>query len=220
MTKISALWLLCLLTLYQKHIKLITIRENLIMAETNPTDFLEGFLSQHKCWFHNFEPDTKRQFMQWKYPSSHAPKQPRSFYLQDRWCLCILWCKMYCICWLSSKGPSIPRALCQLAETVTKGYQDQTVRNTHERSLDLSGQYFLLSMAVVLDCAFQLVDYLSYSPDITPHDYNLSPNMEKYLTWKQNHSGADYFFFCPTGWTFLHRWDPSIATTMGEVCGP
>ena len=40
-------------------------------------------------------------------------------------------------------------------------------------------------MAAVLDCGFELVDHPPYTPDLTPSDYFLFPNLKKHLARKQ-----------------------------------
>ena len=39
-------------------------------------------------------------------------------------------------------------------------------------------------MAVVRECGFELADHPPYSPDLTPSDYFLFPNMKKHLAEK------------------------------------
>ena len=50
---------------------------NLALFEADLVSFLERFLTQDECWVHHFEPETKRQSMQWKRPSSPAPKKAK-----------------------------------------------------------------------------------------------------------------------------------------------
>ena len=37
---------------------------------------------------------------------------------------------------------------------------------------------FVVAMAAVHDCGFELADHPPYSPDLAPSDYYLSPNMK------------------------------------------
>ena len=47
------------------------------MFKAYPDDFVERFLTQDECWVHLFEPETKRQSMQWKHSTSPATKKPK-----------------------------------------------------------------------------------------------------------------------------------------------
>ncbi|XP_014769814.1 uncharacterized protein LOC106868879 [Octopus bimaculoides] len=80
MTKVPAWWAPCLLVYNQKHTRLITSRENLTLFEADPTGFLELFLIQEECWLHDFEPETKKQFIQWKHSPSFTEQAMASVY--------------------------------------------------------------------------------------------------------------------------------------------
>ena len=41
---------------------------NLAIFKANQTNFLGFFLTRDKCWVHHFDPESKRQSMQWKHP--------------------------------------------------------------------------------------------------------------------------------------------------------
>ena len=67
MSKVSARWVPRLLTPDQKLTRLVMSEANLARFAADPDRFVERFLTQDKCWVHHFEPETKRQSMQWKH---------------------------------------------------------------------------------------------------------------------------------------------------------
>lgn len=75
LSKVSARWVPRLLTPDQKQTRLVMSLANLALFEADPITFLERFVTQDECWVHHFEPEIKRQSMQWKHPSSPAPKK-------------------------------------------------------------------------------------------------------------------------------------------------
>ena len=77
MSKVSARCVPWLLTPDQQHTKLVMSQANLTLFETDPAGFLERFLTQDECWVHHFEPEIKRQSMQWKHPSFRPPKKAK-----------------------------------------------------------------------------------------------------------------------------------------------
>ncbi|XP_076044679.1 histone-lysine N-methyltransferase SETMAR-like [Oratosquilla oratoria] len=77
MSKVSAHWVSRLLTSDQKHTRMVVPQANLAHFETDPVSFRERFLTQDECWVHHFEPETKRQSMQWRHTSSLVPKKAR-----------------------------------------------------------------------------------------------------------------------------------------------
>ena len=50
-------------------------KANLATFHADLDGFAKGFLTQDECWVHHFEPETKRQFKQWKHSTSPAPKK-------------------------------------------------------------------------------------------------------------------------------------------------
>ncbi|XP_014782743.1 uncharacterized protein LOC106878136 [Octopus bimaculoides] len=75
MSKVSTQWMPQPLTPDQKHTRLVMLQVNLALFEANPVGFLDLFLTQDECGDHHFEPETKRQSMQWKHLSSLSPKK-------------------------------------------------------------------------------------------------------------------------------------------------
>ena len=79
MSKVSARWVPGLLTPDQKLTRLVMSEANLAKFEADLDRFVERFLTQDECqdecWVHHFEPETKRQSMQWKHSTSPAPKK-------------------------------------------------------------------------------------------------------------------------------------------------
>ena len=82
-----------------------------------------------------------------------------------------------------------------------------------------SAHKYVVAMATVHDCGFELVNPPPYSPDLAPSDYYLFPNMEKnHLAGKQYRmddeviSASDFFedqdeSFYTTGIQVLqHQW--------------
>ena len=74
MSKVSARWVPRLLTPDQKLTRLVMSEANLARFEADPDRFVERFLTQDECWVHHFEPETKKQSMQWKHSTSPVPK--------------------------------------------------------------------------------------------------------------------------------------------------
>ena len=80
----------------------------------------------------------------------------------------------------------------------------------------------VVTMAVVHDCGFELVDHPPYSPDLAPSGHFLFPNMKK-NTWLRSSielmmsSYAVADFMEDQDETFYTTENPSAATSMKEV---
>ena len=75
-SKVMARRMPLLLTPSQKLTRLVMSKANLERFEADPDRFVERFLTQNECWIYHFEPETKRQSMQWKHSTS-APKKAK-----------------------------------------------------------------------------------------------------------------------------------------------
>ena len=97
--------------------------------------------------------------------------------------LCVLGCKGHCVHWLPSGRPNYWGMLCQLADdAAAKGNQVKTAWKTDVGSPDWPGKCSksVVSMTVVCDCSFELVEQPPYSTE-GRHLYSV-PKHEK-NTW-------------------------------------
>ena len=53
-------------------------QELLEVYNANPEDFHTRLVTGDETWLHHWDPDTKKEFMQWKHPGSPPPKKLRT----------------------------------------------------------------------------------------------------------------------------------------------
>ena len=77
MSKVSAGWVPRLLTEDQKKSQLdISMYMYLLSRyEDDPEAFMYRVVIQDETWVHHFDPESKKQSMQWKHPDSPSPKK-------------------------------------------------------------------------------------------------------------------------------------------------
>ena len=75
MPKVSARWVPKLLTEHQKGSRLDISRYFLSRYENDPEEFIDQVVTQDETWVHHFDPESKKQSMQWKHPSSPPSKK-------------------------------------------------------------------------------------------------------------------------------------------------
>ena len=78
MSKVSARWVLRMLTDDQKKTQLDISRCLLSCYEDDPCDFIERVVTQDETWVHHFDPESKMQSKHWKQPDSPPPKMVQS----------------------------------------------------------------------------------------------------------------------------------------------
>ncbi|XP_029639675.1 protein GVQW3-like [Octopus sinensis] len=78
-SKVSARWVLCLLTPEQKCTRCTLSMSNLELFEADEENFLARFITMDESWVHHYQPETKELSKWWKHTSSPTPKKARSF---------------------------------------------------------------------------------------------------------------------------------------------
>lgn len=229
MTKVSARWVPRLLTPDQKRTRLDMSRENLELFEADPDGFIERFLTMDECWVHHFEPETKKQSMQWKHTFSPPPKKAKVVSSAGKVMASVFWdAKGVVFVDYLEKGQTIngeyySNLLRQLREAIKKKRPGKLTKGVLYHQDNAPPHKSVVAMATVRDCGFELVPHPPYSPDLAPSDFHLFPNLKKQLAGKHFDSDDDVisavtdFFddqeetFYKTGIQALqHRWQKCV----------
>ena len=80
-----------LLTPDQKLTRPTLSQAKLAIFEADQASFLDRFLTQDERWVHHFEPETKRQLMQWKHPGSPSKDTSLDDSRARAYCACSRW---------------------------------------------------------------------------------------------------------------------------------
>ena len=90
MSKVSAKWVPRMLTKDQEKCKLDISKFLPSLYEDDPEEFMRRLVTQVETWVHPFEPEAKKQSMQWKHHGSPSPK--KKLFLQARTVMvCMFW---------------------------------------------------------------------------------------------------------------------------------
>ena len=85
MSKVLASWVPRILTEDQKRSRLDISRCLLFRYEDDPEEFLDRVVTQDETWVDHFDPESKKQSMQWKHPGSYRLRNLREFLHQGKW---------------------------------------------------------------------------------------------------------------------------------------
>ena len=229
MSKVSAQWVPWLLTPDQKLTRLVMSEANLARFEADPDRFVERFLTQDECWVHHFEPETKRQSMQWKHSTSPASKKAKVVSSTGKVMASIFWdAKGIVFIDYLQKGKTIngeyyAKLLRELGQAIKSKWPGKLTKGVLLHQDNAPAHKSLVAMSAVHDCSLELIDYPPYSPDLAPSDYFLFPDLKKHLAGKRYESDDDVistvedFFegqeenFYATGIRALqHRWKKCV----------
>ena len=202
---------------------------NLARFEADPDRFVERFLTQDECWVYHFEPETKRQSMQWKHSSSPAPKKAKVVSSAGKVIASVFWdAKGIVFIEYLQKGETIngeyyAKLLKELRQAIKSKRPGKLTKGVLLHQDNAPAHKSLVAMSAVHDCGFELIDHPPYSPDLAPSDYFLFPNLKKHLARKRYETNDDVisvvedFFegqeenFYATGIRALqHRWKKCV----------
>ena len=198
MSKVSTRWVLRLLTPDQKLTRLIMSEANLARFEAaDPDRFVERFLTQDKCWVHHFQPETKRQSMQWKHSTSPAPKKAKVVSFAGKMMVSVFWdAKGIAYIDYLQKGKTIngeyyAKLLRELRQAIKSKKPGKQTKDVLLHQDNAPAHKSLVAMSAVHDRGFELIDHPPYSPDLASSDYFLFPNLKKHLAGKLYKSDDD-----------------------------
>ena len=78
MSKVSAWWIPRNLNMQGRQQRVESSQELLEVYNANPEDFHTRLVTGDETWLHHWDPDTKKESMQWKHPGSPPPKKFRT----------------------------------------------------------------------------------------------------------------------------------------------
>ena len=197
MAKVSARWIPRLLNPDQKRTRLTMSKENLDLFEADPTDFIERFLTEDECWVHHFEPETKKQSMQWKHPSSPPPKKAKVVSSAGKVMASVFWdSKGVVFVDYLPKGQTIngeyyANLLRQLREAIKEKRRGKLTKGVLFHQDNAPSHKAAIATATIHDCGFDLIQHPPYSPDLAPSDFHLFPNMKKHLAGRHFHTNDE-----------------------------
>ena len=91
MSKVSAKYVPRMLTKDQEKCKLDISKFLPSLYEDDPEEFMRRLVTQDETWVHRFEPEAKKQSMQWKHHGSPSPKKKKEFLQARAVMVCMFW---------------------------------------------------------------------------------------------------------------------------------
>lgn len=185
--KVSARWVPRMLTDENKRRRLEISKRNLEMLQRDPDQFCRRVVTMDETWVHHFDPETKRQSMSWKRPSSPPMKKFRVAPTAGKVMASVFW---------DSEGilfiDYMPKG-----QTITGSYYAglipkvrDAVKNKRRGKLSL-GVLFLhdnapahrseVALGAIRNAGFHMLDHPPYSPDLAPSDFHLFPKLKEYI---------------------------------------
>lgn len=196
MSKVSARWVPRQLTDDQKRARLDISRYLLSRYDDEP-DFIDRIVTQDETWVHHFDPESKKQSMQWKHPGSPPPKKFKRVPSAGKVMASIFWDSQgiimidYLAQGRTINGAYYADELRRLRQEIVRkrrGKLTQGVLLLHDNAPAHTSQ---VAMSAATDCGFEILPHPPYSPDLAPSDFYLFPKLKTKLRGRRFGSNED-----------------------------
>ncbi len=185
--KVSARWVPKFLTPEMKWVRAETCRELLRLADEAEPEFLNRLVTGDESWFHFYEPDSKRNSMEWKTPGEPPPQKVRSSPSAGKRMASVFWDTegILLVKWLP-QGRTINseyycEVLTDLREEVKKNRRGKLTRGVLLQQDNARPHTSVQTQATIRNLGFTVIPPPPYSPDLAPSDYWLFAAMKRPL---------------------------------------
>jgi len=190
MRKLCARWVLNLLTIDQKRIRIRISQVCLDRFQQNKMDFKRRFITIYETWIHHYTPERKEQSKQWIEDGGSALKKAKRVPSAGKFMETVFWdYKNVLLIDYLQKGKTINSAYyCSLLDQLHA--QIRIKRPALKKKTIIFHQdnarvhTSVLTMAKFKQLNYELLEHPAYSPDLAPSDYYLFPNLKKCLAEK------------------------------------
>lgn len=197
MKKLTARWVPRLLTPDQKRNRVQTSQLCLDMFNKNPNEFFRRFVTVDETWVHFYTPETKEQSKQWIGPGERAPKKAKTVLSAGKVMATVFWdARGIILIDYLEKGKTITGTyyaslLDQLIEKIKEKRPHMTKKKVLFLQDNAPSHTSAVATAKLVQLKFEMVPHPPYSPDLSPSDYFLFPNMKKWLGGKRFTSNSE-----------------------------
>jgi [histone H3]-lysine36 N-dimethyltransferase SETMAR len=179
-SKVCARWVPKQLTQLHKQTRLDICQKHLDRFKKEGDVFLDRIVTCDETWVHHYEPETKRQSMEWKHPNSPSKKKFKTQPSAGKVMLTVFW---------DSQGPILEHYMEQGTTVNSARYSEMLIDELKpairsKRRGVLSKGVLLLhdnarphtaahTVETIQKLKFEVLDHPPYSPDLAPSDYHL-----------------------------------------------
>lgn len=186
-TKVTARWVPRLLTPDMKRQRVECSRQLLGLAAAEGPLFLQKLVTGDESWFHYYDPDSRRDSMEWRHPGEAPPTKPRAVRSAGKRMATVFWDieGILLLKWLP-EGESINskyycEVLAELREAIKRERRGKLSRGVvllHDNARPHTSNE---TLAAIQAQGFTTLPHPPYSPDLAPSDFWLFGQMKRAL---------------------------------------
>lgn len=224
-----ARWIPKVLTKEQKNFRVAASKENLTLYYQDPEFFENQLVTGDETYIHHYEPETKRQSMQWLESGSAPPKKAIRKLSAKKVMALVFWDNIgVLLIKYFRKGQTMTGAvyaellqkLRNAIQKKRKGMWRKGVFLLHDNAPSHTSK---MSKKAITELGFTEITHPPYSPDLAPSDYFLFPHLKTHLrkkSYKSNdqvENATNYWltkqpasFFSQGISRLHHRWEKCV----------
>ena len=212
--KVCARWVPKQLTMLHKQMSLDICQQNMDCYDKEGDAFLDRIITGDETWVHHYEPECKRQSMEWKHSQSPTRKKFRSQPSAGKLMLTVFW---------DSQGPILEHYQERGSTINSARYGEMLIdrlkpeirskwRGQMSKSIVLlhdNPRLYIAAQTVetLQKPMFVVLAYLPYSPQIAPSDYHLFGPLKEALRGRRFTSDQELK-------EAVHSWHPAQPKTF------
>ena len=216
--KVCARWVRRMLSNVMKAERVRISRELLDRFEKEGEDFLKKIITGYETWAHHYDPDNKRQSMEYRHKESPQPKKFKTQASTGKVMLTVFWNSERVVLgdFLEKETKINSQRYIETLTALKRRLERTGIRNETLLQHDKPGLTQVQQQEMHLDAIqrleFSVLPHTPYIPDLAPSDFHLFPELKKHLKGSEEmFSKIKHQFFFKDGFQKLvQRWRKCI----------
>ena len=197
MKKVCSRWLPKKLTQAMKDTRVKISSALLSKYNANPTDFDNRIVTCDETWVYQYDPESKRQSMEWKHLRSPPPVKFRVSRSTKKLMATIFWdCDGVIHVDYLPRGSTMNGAyyaalLKRMRESLKEKRRGKLKRGVLLQQDNAPVHNSKVAIAAAKECKFEIISHPPYSPEMAPSDYHMFGNLKKFLRGRRFEDDSD-----------------------------
>ena len=158
---------------------------------------MNHLVTQDETWVHHYDPEAKRQSMQWKHTDSPTPLKFKVTSSSKKVMASVFWDRegVIMVDYLekgsTNNGKYYADELPRLREEIKKKRRGKLRNGVYLLQDNAPAHTSKVAMAAANECGYKILPHPPYSPDLAPSDYFLFPKLKESLRGERFDSDND-----------------------------
>jgi histone-lysine N-methyltransferase SETMAR len=162
----------------------LDISRYLLSPNEDEPDFIYRIVTQDETWIHHFDPESKKQNMQWKHPGAPPTKKFKRVPSAGKVMTSIFWDsqEIVMIDYLEQgrtiNGTYYADELRRLRQKIARKRRSKLTQGVLLLQYNAQAHISQVAIAAATDCGFEILPHPPYSLDFAPSDFYVFPKLK------------------------------------------